>query len=147
MKKNWFFILILMLCILALLSACERVLSGSEKADVLAYSEPVVDNLFAGMTANDYTTFSRDFDADMLEEIPITLFSAWKEDMDGKFGNYQSRTVQQVYQSDEFRVVAYEAAFDKAGQVLVKVAFHARKPTTIAYMAFEAEHASWSTFQ
>ena len=60
-------IVVLVLSTLVWLTACERPLSGTEKAAVLAFSEAATDNLFAGLTANDYEAFSRDFDSDMYE--------------------------------------------------------------------------------
>lgn len=145
--KRWGFVITILLCTMVFLTACERVLYGSEKAAVLAYSEPATDNLLAGLTANDYAAFSRDFDIDMQEEIPASDFAELFDDLENKFGKYLSREIDQVTQSDEFRVVTYQAEFDKVGQVLVSVVFHARKPHTIAFLAFDAENASWSTFQ
>jgi hypothetical protein len=146
-KKRWLFIVTFLLSALVLLTACERTLYGTEKASVLEYSETAIDNLFAGVNANDYIMFSRDFDSDMKEEIPATNFATWKEDMDHNFGKYLSRKVEKVTQADEFRVVYYQAEFDKVGQVIVTVAFHAREPHTIAFLSFDSEKASWSTFQ
>lgn len=47
-----------------MLTACERAFHGEERAAVLAFSEPAMDNLLAGLTANDYAVFSRDFDSE-----------------------------------------------------------------------------------
>lgn len=145
-KKRWFFILAFVLSALLLLTACERTLYGSERDSVLAYSEAATDNMFAGLNASDYTAFSRDFDGDMQEEIPAASFVAWKADIDGLFGRYLSREVEEVSQADEFRVLVYQAEFDKAGPVRVAVAFHA-SDHSIAFLRFDSENASWSTFQ
>ena len=125
---------------LAWLTACgqDRPLSGVEKAAVLAYSEGIMDNLFAGLTANDYATFSRDFDSDMLRKIPAADFANWKQDMDSKFGSYLSRQVDQVSQSDEFYVVVYQAKFELEEPVIVGVAFHAVEPHAISHMWFDS---------
>ena len=88
-----YFIVAFVLSALVWLTACERILSGTEKAAVPAFSEAATDNLFAGLTANDYAAFSRDFDTDMQAEIPVTSFAAWKQDLDDKLGNYLSRRV------------------------------------------------------
>lgn len=142
-----YFVLVLSLSTLVCLIACERALSGAEKAAVLASSEATTDNLFAGWSANDYATFSRDFDTDMQVEIPVSGFSTLKQDLDNKLGNYLSRRVYQVTQADEFYVVTYEARFEQQNPVKVTVAFHAAKPQSIAFLGFESEKASWSTFQ
>jgi hypothetical protein len=136
---------VLVLSTFVWLTACERTLSGTEKAAVLAYSEAATDNLFAGLTANDYAAFSHDFDSDMHEELPATDFAAWKRELDNKIGNYLSRQVNQVTQSDEFKVVFYQAKFEQEAQVIVTVAFHA-SDHSIALLSFDSEKFSWSAF-
>jgi hypothetical protein len=132
---------------LVCLTACERVLSGRERSAVLEYSEAATDNLLAGWTAGDYAAFSRDFDADLQEEIPVTDFAALKEELDGKLGDYLSRTVEKVTRADEFCVVTYRARFEREDPVVVTVAFHAAKPPRIAFLSFDSKKASWSAFQ
>ncbi len=138
-------IVVLVLSTFVWLTACERTLSGIEKAAVLAFSEAATDNLFAGLTANDYEMFSRDFDSDMYDELPVTDFTAWKQELDNKIGNYLSRNVDQVTQSDEFYVVVYQAKFEKAKQVTVTVVFHA-SDHSIARLLFDSEKFSWLAF-
>ena len=142
-----YFVVAVFLSALVWLTACERILSGSEKADVLAFSQAATDNLFAGLTANDYAAFSRDFDAAMQAEIPAAHFAALKGDLDNQLGNYLSRSVDQVTQADEFYVVKYLAAFEQENRVTVTVAFHAAQPHRITFLAFDSEKGSWSTFQ
>jgi hypothetical protein len=132
---------------LARLTACgqDKILSSTEKDSVLAFSEAATDNLFAGLKANDYLAFSRDFDTDMKEKISATNFAAWKQDLEDKLGNYLSRRVDHVTQSDEFYVVVYQAKFEKEKQVTVTVAFHA-SDHSIALLSFDSEKFSWSAF-
>jgi len=113
---------------------------------VLAYSEPAMDNLFAGLAANDYAAFSRDFDSDMYEKIPASVFTTWKIEVDNELGNYQSRQVARVTRSDEFHVVYYQAKFEREEQVTVTVAFHA-SDHSIAFLAFDTEKYSWSAWE
>lgn len=142
-----YFVIVLISSALVWLTACERILSGSDRAAVLAFSEAATDNLLAGFITNDYAAFSRDFDTDMQEEIPATYFADWKQDLDNKLGNYLSRTLDQVTRADEFYVVTYQAQFEQEESVIVTVAFHVVKPHTIAFLAFDSEKASWSAFQ
>lgn len=144
-KITRYSIVVLVLSTFVWLTACERPLSGTEKAAVLAYSETATDNLFAGLTANDYETFSRDFDSDMYDELPVTDFAAWKQELDNKIGKYFSRKIVQVTQADEFYVVYYQAKFEKAKQVTVTVAFHG-SGHSIAHILFDSEEFSWSAF-
>jgi hypothetical protein len=140
-------LVVLVLCTFVWLTACERTLSGTEKTAVLAFSEATTDNLLlAGLTVNDYAAFSRDFDSDMSEEIPATDFAAWKQELDNQLGNYLSRQVDQVTQADEFYVVVYQAKFEQEEPVTVTVAFHA-SDHSIAFLSFDSEEFSWSTFQ
>jgi hypothetical protein len=113
---------------------------------VLAFSEATVDNLLEGWTANNYPVFSRDFDTDMQEEIPATKFADLKQNLDNKLGNYISRQVDQVTQADEFYVVTYQAKFEQEEVVKITVAFHISNQS-IAFLAFDSEKVSWSTFQ
>lgn len=145
-KVTKHFVTAFVLIALFWLTACERIVSGTEKNAVLAFSEPTMDNLFAGWTANDYAVFSRDFDADMVEEIPATGFATLKQDLDNKLGNYISRSIDRVTQADEFYVVDYQAKFSREEPVIITVAFHA-SDHSIAFLAFDSGKVSWSTFQ
>ena len=139
---------IVMLVLIALLGFTgfgqDKSLSGTDRAAVLTFSEAIMDNLFAGLTTNDYAVFSRDFDTDMQKNIPAANFAAWKQGLDDKFGNYLSRQVDQVTQSGEFYVVVYQAEFEQDEQVIIGVAFHA-SDHSISHLWFDSEKLSWST--
>ena len=137
---------VLLLIALFSLTACERIVSGTEKDAVLAFSEPTMDNLFAGWAANDYAVFSRDFDADMQEEIPATGFATWQQDFENKLGTYISCKVDRVARADEFYVVDFQAKFSHEEPVKITVAFHA-SDHSIASLSFHSEKISWSTFE
>ena len=145
-KITRFSIVVILLSAIFWLTACERTLYGNERAAVLEFSEPITDNLFAGLTANDYVMFSHDFDSDMHERVPATDFAAWKQEVNNKIGNYLSRKVDQVTQADEFYVVVYQAKFEKEEQVTVTEAFHA-SDHSIAFLSFESEKYSWSAWK
>jgi hypothetical protein len=128
------------------LTACERILYGTEKDAVLAFSEVTVDNLLEGWTSNNYAMLSRDLDSYMQEEISVTNFADLKQDFDNKLGNYISRRVDQVTQADEFYIVTYQAKFEHEEAVKITVAFHISNQS-VAFLAFNSEDVSWSTFQ
>ena len=136
------FVVALALSYLAWFTTCgqEKILSGTNQAAVLAFSEGAIDNLFAGLTANDYAAFSRDFDTDMQKKIPATNFAAWKQDLEDKLGNYHSRQVDQITQSGEFYVVVYQAKFELDESVIVGVVFHAAEPHSISHLWFDSEN-------
>jgi hypothetical protein len=127
------------------LTACERIVTGTEKTEVLSFSESIVDNLFAGWASNNYAVFTRDFDTNMQKEIPETSFAALKHDLGIKLGEYNSRKVDQITRSDEFYVVDYQASFGKEELVKITMVFHA-SDHSIAFIALKSEKVSWSTF-
>jgi hypothetical protein len=139
-------LVVLILSTFVWLTACERTLSGAERAAVLAFSEAATDSVFAGLTAGDYSAFSRDFDSDMCEEISATDFAAWKQELENQLGDYISRQVDRVTRADEFYVVVYQAKFEQEEPVTVTVAFHASNHS-VAFLSFDSEEFSWSTFQ
>jgi len=135
------YLVVLFLGTLAWFTGCrqEETLTDSERAAVLAFSEPAADDLFAGLRAGDYAAFSRDFDTDLQESLPADDFAAWKQDLEGTFGNYLSHKVDQITRSDEFYVVVYQATFEGNDGVLVEVVFHAVNPHEISHLGFDSE--------
>ena len=146
LKTVVFYIVTLVLFALARLTGFGegKILSGPDQAAVLAFSEAAMDNLFAGLTANDYTTFSRDFDTDMYERVPATDFASWNQELDIKIGNYLSREVDQVIQDMEFYIVIYQAKFEKEEPVTVTVIFRASNQSIVSF-SFDSEKYSWSS--
>ena len=129
---------------LLFLTACERELTGAEADFVLSLSEPLADNLMLGLVTNDYAVFSRDFDSYMQESLPSDYFADWIQDIDSQLGNYLSREVYRVTQSDEFYVVNYRATFELEEPVIVGFAFHIKEPHSISHIWFETDQQSWA---
>jgi hypothetical protein len=117
-------------------------LTDSEMQAVLAYSEPIADNLFDSLTANDYAGFSRDFDSYMLETTSANNFTEWKLNLDDKLGKYISRQVDQITESDEYHVVVYQVEFEKDPQAKVRIVFHTAAPHAINNFWIESDHFS-----
>jgi hypothetical protein len=115
----------------------ETALSGAAKEAVLAFSEAKTDNLLAGMNANDYTTFSKDFDQDMLNAMTESEFAKLKADRDATLGPYVSRTVKEVVQSGDFYAVIYDAVFEKEDAVSVRVVFRVADPHAVSGLWFD----------
>ena len=111
-------------------------LSGADKDAVLAFSEAKSDNLLAGMNANDYAAFSKDFDQAMLNAMTQTEFDKLKKDRDAKLGLYVSRTVHSVMQSGDFYAVIYDAKFEKDAAVTVRVVFRVADPHEVSGLWF-----------
>lgn len=138
MKKTYYLLLaVLVVSILAGCGSSETTLTGDEKDAVLAYSEAKADNLLAGMNANDYAVFSKDFDQDMLDAMTQSQFDALKKDRDVKLGPYVSRQVNNVVQTGDFYAVVYDAKFEKDDAVTMRVVFRVAEPHEISGLWFD----------
>ena len=113
-------------------------LSASAQASVLVYSEPEMDNLMAGLNANDYTAFTRDFDDRMKVATPPAQFANLEKTVVGKIGKYVSRKVDSVEQTGDFITVIYTAKFENDDPVTITVAFHPAEPHQIAGLHFNS---------
>jgi hypothetical protein len=137
-KKKIYLLLVAALSI-SLLAGCgpqETTLAGAERDAVLAFGESKTDNLLAGMNANDYAAFSRDFDEGMLNGITPAQFETLKKDRDVKLGLYVSRQVNKVLQTGDFYAVLYDAKFEKEAAVTVRVVFRVAEPHKVSGLWF-----------
>ena len=134
---------VIVICLLSLI-ACEREITGSEADYVLSISDPMMENLMLGFESNDYAVFSSDFDPFMQASIPADDFPDFKQDVDSQLGNYLSREVQRVAQSDEYYVVDYRVKFEQAEPVTVGFAFHINQPQTINHLWVNTDQQSWA---
>jgi len=128
-------------CLTAILSACispaGEVLSGDDREQVLAFSEAMTDNLMAGLNSGDYAVFSQDFDKTMQQAMTDANFHSFRGDRNTKLGKYLSRTVQDVYKTNkDFYTVIYNANFEKAGDVTMRVVFHTKEPHQVSGLWF-----------
>ena len=132
-------VLALAVFLASILAACgpkQTTLSDEKRDAVLAFSEAKTDNLLAGMNANDYAAFSKDFDQDMMTAMSQSEFDKLKKDRDAKLGLYVSRKVDKVVQIGDFYAVIYEAAFEKDEAVFVRVVFRAADPHEVSGLWF-----------
>jgi hypothetical protein len=133
-------IVLLTILLVSVLAGCGgsqgTTITGADKDAVLAYSEAKTDNLLAGMNANDYAAFSKDFDQDMARAMPQAEFDKLKKDRDAKLGLYVSRTVNSVVQTGDFYAVIYDAKFEKDAAVTVRVVFRAADPHEVSGLWF-----------
>jgi hypothetical protein len=125
--------------IFGMLAGCASqndVLTGADQEAILAFSEAKTDNLMAGMNANDYALFSKDFDEAMLTAMSSSKYDAFKLDRDAKLGPYISREVNSVVLQGDFYSVVYNAAFEKDDNVTMRVVFRATEPHQISGLWF-----------
>ena len=137
-------VLLLAIGLFSLLTAYMRqspsgtMLSESEQKAVLAFSEPITDNLLAGLSSGDYAVFSKDFSQAMLQSMPPGKFVQWKKEQDARLGWYLRREVEgMVKRSDGTYTVIYQASFGYNDEVLIRVVFLAAPPHQISGLWFE----------
>jgi hypothetical protein len=131
-----FFLALVLVSLLAGCGSGETELTEADQDAVLAFSESKTDNLLAGMNANDYAMFSKDFDKAMLSAMTESQFTELKADRDAKLGKYVSRQVNSVMRSGDFYAVLYDAVFEKDAAVVVRVVFRAAEPHEVSGLWF-----------
>jgi hypothetical protein len=126
MKTKGILPILIAVLIFSLLSGCESketTLTGTDMEAILAFSEAKTDNLLAGMNANDYASFSKDFDQALSNAMNQSKFDTFKKDKDAKLGAYVSRQVNSVTQSGAYYAVIYDTKFEKDNSVTMRVVF------------------------
>lgn len=122
-----------------LLAACapkETPITGTDRDNILAYTESQTDSLMEGLKSGDYALFSENFDQDMLNAMTQEQFDALKADRDAKLGAYVSRQVNTVFQQGDFYVVVYDTVFEKDDAVTMRVVFRTSDPHQISGLWF-----------
>jgi hypothetical protein len=133
--------LVLAVLLPLLAGACSRdtPLQGADQAAVLAYSEPIADNLLQGLNQDDYAVFSKDFDSQMKTAIPAAAFQGQVVSVvTGRVGNYVSRTVRQVVQNGNQVTLVYNAKFDKEAGVLITLSLTTVAPHQVSGLFFDS---------
>jgi hypothetical protein len=128
----------------ALLAACAQpapvVLGGSEKEDVLAFSEPMADRLLGGLNDSDYAAFSQDFNDKMKQGIPEKSFAGLTASVTGKAGKLTKRQVTAVEKMNEqFFRVTYSTEFEKAKGITTYITFENAAPHKVAGLFFTGD--------
>src|SRR5579859_5463121 len=131
--------LALLLPLLAAACSQDKVLQGADQFAVLAYSEPITDNLLQGLNQRDYAAFSKDFDSQMKSAItPAAFQSQVIGNVSGKVGSYVSRQVRQVVRSGSQVTVVYNAKFTKENDVLITLSLTAAQPHQVSELFFDS---------
>jgi hypothetical protein len=101
----------------------EMPLSPEEQAQVVAYANPITDNLMEGFNQNNYTQYSRDFSTEMKKALDVTMFEQNRALILSKIGHYVSRGEPFVTESGDFLAVNYKADFEQEQGVDIRVVF------------------------
>ncbi len=133
------FSLVLALFAAAGLAGCSngKTLTGSDRDAVMAYSEPIADNLLQGMNTADYATFSRDFNDQMLKGLPQDSFTSnLLPNVVDKLGKYLSRQVDSVTEIGSNVLVIYTAKFENDDNVTIRLSLETADPHHVSGLYF-----------
>ena len=126
---SWLVLALVMAIGLSACSGAQTVtLSGQDREAVLAYSEPMTDNLLAGMNEADYARFARHFDEPMQKAMTEAAIHGILSSIGAKLGAYQAREVALVEDTGAFIRVTYTASFANEDGVTVRVVFNDGTP-------------------
>ncbi|HQN90197.1 MAG TPA: DUF3887 domain-containing protein [Methanoregulaceae archaeon] len=130
--------LFLILSVIIIISSCgcispEMPLSPEEQARVIAFANPITDNLLDGFNQNNYQQYSRDFSSEMKKGLDVKVFEQNRALVVSKIGSSVSRGDPVVTGSGEFLVVNYKADFEQEQGVDVRVVFRKGDDTHQVY--------------
>jgi isocitrate dehydrogenase kinase/phosphatase len=122
------------LVVLTAVAACgcmsqETVVTGEEAAAVLAYADPIADNLMQGFNEGDYAKYSRDFSPEMKQALDEAAFEQNREAVTSRIGLYESRSDPVVTETGEYIAVTYRAAFEGEDGVALRFVFKKDDPS------------------
>jgi len=123
---------VIMLCFCGCISP-EMPLSPEDQAHVIAFANPITDNLLDGFNQNNYTQYSRDFSSEMKKGLDEKVFEQNRALVVSKIGSSVSRGDPVVTGSGEFLVVNYKADFEQEQGVDVRVVFRKGDDTHQVY--------------
>ncbi|MCM2466898.1 DUF3887 domain-containing protein [Methanoculleus sp. CWC-02] len=101
----------------------ETVVSEEVKAEVLAYADPIADNLMQGFNEGNYTIYSRDFSAEMRQGLDEAAFEQNREHVTSRIGLYESRRDPVVTETGEYIAVTYKGEFEQEDGVALRFVF------------------------
>lgn len=106
----------------------DTVVTGEARAAVLAYADPIAENLLQEFNEGNYTKYSRDFGPEMKGSLDEAAFSQNREFVTSRIGLYESRGDPVVTEQGEYIAVNYPAAFEREDGVNVRLVFRKGDP-------------------
>lgn len=138
MKAKWLRFLLVAAILSLALTAClpGKAVKGADQEAVLAYAEPLADNILNAIETDDYALFSQDFTDEMKTAIDEAAFEDLREMLSTKVGSYQSRAVSSVRDVDGTLAVIYTAVFSKDDEVVITLSVTADEPHQVSGLYF-----------
>ena len=100
---------------------------------VLAYADPIADNLLQGFNDDNYTMYSRDFSEEMKRGLNEAVFQQNREFVTSRIGLYTSRGDPVVTESGEYIAVNYPSEFEREGGVNIRLVFRKGDESHLLY--------------
>jgi len=126
----------------SLLTACQpsdvSQVEGTDRDAILAYSEPMADNLFTAINENNFANFAKDFDSGMAKAMDEKAFADIQNQLIPKIGKYVSRTVKIVEASGKYKTVIYDAVFEEDDPVTVRLVFNTEENNLVSGLWFDS---------
>lgn len=93
--------------------------------DIMAFSDPMTENILLAMNDDDYARFSRDFDGEMQVALSEENYKKIIPPIKDNLGNYISKEIMSYeFTDDGLLIVIYKAKFSKSPtDVIVKSVF------------------------
>ncbi len=133
-------IAVLALSLLLILPACNgaKKITGEAADNVIAYTDPMADNVVQGLETGDYATFSQNFTDDMKKALPQSSFESMAQTFQSKLGAYQSREVSSVEELQGNIAVIYTLTYSQAKAVTMRLVTTPTEPHQVGGLWFNA---------
>ncbi len=134
------FIAVLALSLLLILPACNsaKKITGEAADQVVAYADPMADNVIQGLETGDYQTFSENFTQDLKDALPQSSFESMAQTFESKLGSYQSREVSSVEELQGNIAVVYTLTYSQADAVTMRLVTTSSAPHQVGGLWFNA---------
>ncbi len=125
MKLSWFMAVIAAASLA--LSPAAAAVTGQTDKEVEVIAGPILDTMLNGLNDGNYGLYSKYFDDTLKDAIPEKKFKEVREDIQNKFGRYQSRTYLGALKQGNFSTVLWKGRFSKNdNDVLIKLVLSKR---------------------
>ena len=145
MKTITQFVLLISIFALIFVPACgpaslkTTLLTGNEASQALALADPLADNIMTSVTNNDFSGYTKNFDAVMLKVSTQDSFNSMVAGLNKQFDAYQSRMPGKAYlieqNGQKYYLVIYPLKWEK-GSLALQLSLHYEEPHTIAGLYF-----------
>jgi major membrane immunogen (membrane-anchored lipoprotein) len=119
------FVVIFMILLVSVLSACGKSEPTAEKTGEPEYAGAMTESILKAFNSDDYTAYSQDFDEAMKKAMPESTFEQTRAQIQEAWGEYESKEYSGVEENVQgiYTAVTYKATFRKKSGVQVRVVF------------------------